>query len=334
MNNQVYIKPSKLFRFISPILKPYARRVEYTFKRYRSNKGRKYYPCMNMIFLAIWMSLSNKGQRATDRNLRVNDRLALELGFKDNTPKQPTISRFVDRMGKAGIAMAMRLLVIHLVERGIINKKHLVIDSTYLKQYCKNDNDAKIGYSKKYGFYKGYKIHIIVDADTELPIVMEVTPANIHDSKVFKRLFVRVNGYSIIEADSAYDSREIRDYIIDNNAIPLIDYNPRRGKKRKKISIKRYTVEHCNSRILDLLSSIYRVKGLFKTKVYAYLSAIALLAISIVADAMNVRDMIRCYKRLIVSIGVFWMSLLRILDNYIFEDILFFLLYVGIIIYI
>lgn len=100
MSQQIYLKPSRLFRFVSPVLKPFARKVERTFKLYRSGKGRHYYPCIQMLFLCIWMSLAVKSERSTDRKLEADSMLAMELGFKDATPSQPTISRFIARMGR------------------------------------------------------------------------------------------------------------------------------------------------------------------------------------------------------------------------------------------
>lgn len=37
----------------------------------------------------------------------------------------------------------------------------------------------------KQGLKKGYKPHIIVDAETEIPIAIEVLPANTNDKKLF-----------------------------------------------------------------------------------------------------------------------------------------------------
>ncbi|MEM3096210.1 MAG: hypothetical protein QXV62_04335 [Nitrososphaerota archaeon] len=51
-------------------------------------------------------------QRGLDRALEFNSELAHACGFMEKTPSQPTISRFMDRMGEAGISLAMRLMVI------------------------------------------------------------------------------------------------------------------------------------------------------------------------------------------------------------------------------
>lgn len=67
----------------------------------------------------------------------------------------------------------------HLVERGIVRRMHLAIDSAPLEAYFRNDKDAQWVYNIKFGYYKGYKVHVMVDAKSELPISIEVTPANI-----------------------------------------------------------------------------------------------------------------------------------------------------------
>ena len=54
-----------------------------------------------------------------------------------------------------------------------------------------NRDDKQAGWGwdhidKRYVY--GYKIHVIVDTYTELPVTLSVTKANVHDSKEFARL--------------------------------------------------------------------------------------------------------------------------------------------------
>lgn len=139
-----------------------------------------------------------------------------------------------------------------------------------------------------------------------------------HDSSVFDRLFSRVTCYDIgiVEGDGAYDSSKIREEIIDRGAKPIISYNPRRGKRRrKKVKIRRrWAVEHFNSRLLDILNGIYHVKGLIMTKLYACMASMAILSVAIGVDAIGMRDRIRSYRTLIVIMGAFWITLKYNLD--------------------
>ncbi|MEM3081776.1 MAG: transposase, partial [Nitrososphaerota archaeon] len=154
MVDRVYVRPAQLFRFVAPVLKPFADRVSRAYRRSVSGRGRKHYPCLPMLFACIWMSLKGLSQRGLDRALEVDHALATACGFDSSTPSQPTLSRFIDRMGDAGISLAMRLMVIHLVERGIVRMRHLALDSEPLEAYFRNDPEAEWGYSVKLCVYK------------------------------------------------------------------------------------------------------------------------------------------------------------------------------------
>jgi len=96
--------------------------------------------------------------------------------------------------------------------------------------------DCDIGFKKKNGksyYWKGYKLHIDW-ADGEIPISMLLTSASLHDSQaaipLAKMSAERVESlYDLM--DSAYDAAEIEEYSASLGHIPIIDCNPRRGKK-------------------------------------------------------------------------------------------------------
>ena len=62
----------------------------------------------------------------------------------------------------------------------------------------------------------GYKIHVIVDVSTELPIALSITKANVHDSTQFEQLYADVKSYNVrfpmrfFTGDKAFDSSSIR----------------------------------------------------------------------------------------------------------------------------
>ncbi|MEM3096685.1 MAG: hypothetical protein QXV62_06790, partial [Nitrososphaerota archaeon] len=95
MVDSVYVGPARLFRFVAPVLKPFADRVERTFRCSVSGRGGKYYPCLRMVFACLWMSLRGLSQRGLDRLLEVDSALAIACGFMEKTPSQPMISRFM-----------------------------------------------------------------------------------------------------------------------------------------------------------------------------------------------------------------------------------------------
>jgi hypothetical protein len=97
-----------------------------------------------------------------------------------------------------------------------------------------SDRDAQWGYkSKEYAFF-GYKVHLIVDAKSQLPLDVKVTPANESDSPQAKPLLrgtndrhpeIKIDTFSM---DAIYDSYENYRFVIEEiGAAPIIAINPR-----------------------------------------------------------------------------------------------------------
>ena len=90
----------------------------------------------------------------------------------------------------------MRALVSELRLLNILKYEIVALDSTPIKAYFKpsteknpkiKNPDAEWSYSKsKNGWYYGYKAHIIIDIETQIPIVCIVTPANISNQKMMR----------------------------------------------------------------------------------------------------------------------------------------------------
>jgi len=137
----------------------------------------------------------------------------------------------------------------------VIRGGDTAIDSTHLWAYshrfgkktcsCKgkchcprsySDTDAQWGAkSKDYSFF-GYKVHLIVDAKSQLPLEVEVTPANVADATQAKPLLKGAkekhpeNPIDTSAMDSAYDSHENYRFAIEEAKVaPIIALNPRGG---------------------------------------------------------------------------------------------------------
>lgn len=135
--------------------------------------------------------------------------------------------------------------------------------------------------------WRGYKLHLdCVDGD--IPVSAVVTSASVHDSQVAIPLSQMskervTNLYDLM--DSAYDSPEIHQYSRDNNRIPIIDNNPRRGEKKQMCPAKavryneRTAAERVNSELKDnyALETI-RVKGHKKVSCHIMFAVLALAA--------------------------------------------------------
>lgn len=93
---------------------------------------------------------------------------------------------------------------------------------------CKRNSKGKVQY------WRGYKLHIAT-VDGDIPVAACLTSASVHDSKAAIPLMQKADGtiLSLYDLeDAAYDAKEIRDFSIAANHIPIIDANPRRGKSK------------------------------------------------------------------------------------------------------
>jgi hypothetical protein len=120
------------------------------------------------------------------------------------------------------------------------NLKTTVTDRFNKKRYPKTDPEARLGAyrffgpgSQKIRYFWGYRNHIAVDFDTELPLWEETRPANCHESRVAIPLLdacARILNLPIqvVSGDSSYDSEKILAYIIEHlGAQPIIASNRR-----------------------------------------------------------------------------------------------------------
>ena len=198
------------------------------------------------------------GEVSSDRKLasalRYNARLCLLCGFNFlKTPSNGTFTNFRNRLGEDIFYEILHRLIAQAIALKVIIGGDTAIDSTHLWAYasrfgkktcsCKgkchcprdySDPDARWGYKDKDYVFFGYKVHLIVDAKSQLPLDVKVTPANEGDSPQAKPLLKRVKEkhpqikINTASMDSAYDSYEnYRFAIEDIGATPIIALNPR-----------------------------------------------------------------------------------------------------------
>ena len=161
-------------------------------------------------------------------------------------PHRTTYNKLVNRLGVEGMTEIYILLVIQMIEKRIIKGKTVSIDATIIEAWFK-DRKGKIGKLKKsrdrdasrgYDAYRemfvyGYKIHVVIDVKTGLPIWINVTKAGYGESKtlqpsvdiIHKRYPIKLEKFL---GDSGYDGNLNRLCIIKIlKAVPYIDLNPR-----------------------------------------------------------------------------------------------------------
>jgi hypothetical protein len=163
------------------------------------------------------------------------------------------------------------------------------------------DVGAKLNSKGHMETWIGYKLHIDT-ADGGIPISCILTSASLHDSQVAIPLATMTEQrvtYLYELMDSAYDAKEIKEYGLIHNHVPIIDINTRsniqlrdqlesEGKARKTLHMKfpedlryneRSAAERANGRLKDDLGgNMIRVRGHAKIMCHLMFGVLALTA--------------------------------------------------------
>lgn len=175
-------------------------------------------------------------------------------------------------------------------------------DSSDIPAYSEKDKDARFGHrtpskkeqiaskSIKKSFVFGYKLHVIVDAETDMPIVLEIAPANKHDKTFFHSLYTtlkqrfgtQMNYDAKFLGDAGYDSTDIYQELHYDNIKPVIAINGRGHYKSEKPIDKEYGKRWAVERVFSRLKQLFglaknRFIGIKKVSMHIYSCVIAYL---------------------------------------------------------
>jgi transposase len=268
--------------------------------------------------VAIFKALLLKELRQISSNRKLamflskNEFWLRKCGFKD-PPHHDTFSKFVDRVGVESFEKIFDHLVSEIGKLRSIGRI-VAVDSTLIKAYSRSykdaepsDPDAKWGYDpNNEGWVFGYKLHLAVDADLELPLAFTVTPANVYDSVEYPNLLQTLLSKGIkpdiIIADAGYDSKKSYLITLAEDIIPIIALNTRNLKYKEKrdwesvlpiqregkfweqLYRKRGAVERVFSRLKEELNlKAVKVRGLGNVKIHVILALITMLVVALVA---------------------------------------------------
>jgi transposase len=201
------------------------------------------------------------GEVESDRKLanalRYNGRLCYLCGFNFlKTPSHATFTYFRNRLGADMFYESLHQLIAQALVLKVIHGGDTAIDSTHLWAYSSTDGkkacgctgkcehglaysdpDARWGKKRKDYLFFGYKVHLIVDTKSQLPLEVSVSAGNGDDSSQVKPLLkgAKTNHPEVIinsvAMDSAYDAYENYRFVIEDiNASPIIALNPRISK--------------------------------------------------------------------------------------------------------
>ncbi|MBS7649366.1 transposase, partial [Candidatus Bathyarchaeota archaeon] len=142
------------------------------------------------------------------------------------------------RIGPERLESLMETIVDKLRNAGAVKGEIVACDATFIKAYSKrdpkddskgySDHEARVGRAGK-GYGLGYKLHLAVDANSELPLAVIAAPANEnekkHASKLLEKAIKASNGQTkVFVADSQYSSRKLRKNITSRGIQPVIPY--------------------------------------------------------------------------------------------------------------
>lgn len=225
----------------------------------------------------------------------------------EGVPSPHAYSRFIKKLSKLG-------LVVKNILRGLTRRlydtfpgfgKSVAIDSTDIKGWSNGGKRGKKGKvsdvdagwivktntegNRKYVW--GYKVHILCDTETELPMAVSISQGNLHDVNKAGPLLqeARVTNSKFhpdyVICDKAYSADSLRKLIKRQyRAEPIIDpnlfhkkavANTEKTAEWKAIYNRRVSIERLNGRLkshrrLDAVT----VRGRFKVRIHAMLSII------------------------------------------------------------
>ncbi len=289
----------------------------------KSNAGRKPYDKLLMFKILILQRYYNLSDEQTE--FQIKDRLSfldfLGLQIGDNVPDEKTIWLFKEQLKEKNLAKTLfDIFTAKLVSNGVVAKEGTLVDASFIKvpkQRNKRDENSDIkkgavplefGKSKnklsqkdcdarwvtKYKTKEfGYKDHISVDQKTKVITNYTVTPSSTHDSQAIKDLINEDD--NALYADSAYKSKEIEDYLKENNVKSKII---NRAYRNKSLSNKQHKQNHKHSKTRVRVEHVF---GTLKTSMNNALSlkAIGLQRIKSLTGLLNLTYNLLRYEQLV-----------------------------------
>jgi len=214
---------------------------------------------------------------------------------------------------------------------GAVKGEIVACDAIFIKAYSKrdpkddlkgySDPEARVGRAGK-TYRLSYKLHLAVDACSELPLAVIAAPANENEKKHAPKLLEKAvkasNGeMKVLVADSQYSSRRLRKNISSHGVKPVILYPSNQkpmeaeflrvdknfrahGPERlKRLYAFKASAERAISRLKQHSSlENHKVRGLRNILVHALLCILAMLLTALAAIKHGKPDKIRAIATL------------------------------------
>ena len=201
----------------------------------------------------LLMFNTNHSLRTMENWMAYNSRIRKATGMPWAVDHS-TLCRAFNDIDEAFLKNLFHQLVLKLHDGGVIKGRFLAVDATHIYAFCNTRKDTNkhpvegATWGEHHGRFYGYKVHILIDSDSELPIAMVMSTGKDYDSPHFIPLFEQFDeNYDFDEviavlADGAYDVNDYRKIVQESTGgLFLPACNPRKSKilKAMKARVKK-----------------------------------------------------------------------------------------------
>ncbi len=227
--------------------------------------GRPSYPPLLMVKVLLLQQWHQASDPAIEEALweRLSFRRFVGLGLQDAAPDHSTISRFRTQLAQAGLAEQLFAAVEgQLAARGLLVKQGTLVDATVVEAQVRRprggdtgagsprDPDAAWARRGRQARF-GYKVHLGVDAQSELVRRAQLTSANVNETEVADELIA--GDEAAVYGDAAYGTharsarlraRGIQDQLMRRPSKHHPRLSPAARRRHARIERVRRPVEH------------------------------------------------------------------------------------------
>lgn len=206
---------------------------------------------IHKLCVLLVMYFKQDTYRAMDTRLKHDERIRNICHMEEHeTVDFTTLCRYFTQTPFDEVKKVFFMLTNRLKDIEVIAGKYLVVDATHVFAWCNTNKKASVtsmkeqgaAFGEHQGSFFGYKVHIIIDAEAELPLAIKVTPGKRHDREMYIPLIEEVKEQYDLEevmavfGDGAYYDTALFEateetFECDLNTV----INPRRSRYLKKI---------------------------------------------------------------------------------------------------
>jgi IS5 family transposase len=197
-----------------------------------------YYPPESLLRALLLRQLLNLSYRDLEQFFLVHPLYAEACGFPSGyIPDASYYCKFFTQLTAEVLQAIAVSLLYQLCHYLNLSCSVIAVDSSAFRAWANSfskraDPAARTGKSSTKGWFFGYKLHLVVDVLTELPVAIILTPGNRYDGHYFTSLLQQtqsnlITDIQVVLADKGYDAGyNYLTVVEDLGALPLI---PKRG---------------------------------------------------------------------------------------------------------